>query len=177
MLVPSEYIDMRAGLSAGIVDESGHYVGGYAGDTASLSLLDRYKNSGIDKVSQKSVLTLPIDKFSSKAVAIDFWCVFPLDANYIKSRAGLKLYYKRKIMTPEQAAELSEQMGEDLELVVQKNRAAKDKKKKENQAVQQYAADKKADLKESMDFHTTNIKYEILRSQKVAQELEKNWRP
>ncbi len=70
---------------------------------------------------------------------IEFGGSSPDDMKLSHSGAGLKLYYKRKIMTPEEAAALSEQMGEDLELIAQKNRKAEDKKQKTNQAIQQQA--------------------------------------
>ncbi|MCF6246058.1 MAG: tetratricopeptide repeat protein [Desulfobacula sp.] len=174
LLIPSRFTDMTAVLKPGIVDENGKYMGGYAGDSVSLNLLDQYQTSGRRNVSQKSVLKFPIENFSSQAVVIDFHCTFFHDRDlYMYSGAGLKLYYKRKIMTLDEAAALSEQMGEDLELVAQKKQVAKDKKKKNDQAVKQHAKARIGDLKESMDFHAANIKYENLRATKYAQELEK----
>ena len=172
LLVPASFLDMTAFLNPTTMDDSGKYIG-YGGGGVRLNLMDQHQLSGVDKVSQKSVLKLSLEKYLLDTAIIEFGIVSPDNMNYSHSGAGLKLYYKRKIMTPEEAAALSEQMGEDLEFIAQKKQATKDKNKKENQAIQQHAKDKMADKKESIDFHSANIKYENLRAEKYAQELEK----
>lgn len=111
-LVPSPFPDIRASLTYTPLDENERGKD-HGGGGVCATLLDQYQNSGPGKVIQKTEMGFPLDGFFSEGVTITLNCS-TLNVAGLRSLdgAGLNLYYKRKIMTPDQASALSETLGE-----------------------------------------------------------------
>lgn len=112
VLVPSPFPDIRATLDFFGLDRNEKNKG-HMGEGVRTTLLDRYKNFGIGQVVQKTELTLPMERFfSEKALVTLNFSSGDIPGIPSMGNVGLKLYYKRKILTPEQAASLSQTLGE-----------------------------------------------------------------
>ncbi len=116
ILVPSPFPDIRASLTYTPLDENERDKE-HGGGGVYATLLDQYQNSGPGKVIQKTELGFPLDGFFSEGVTVTLNCS-TISVAGLRSLdgAGLKLYYKRKIMTPNQASALSETLGEKLNI-------------------------------------------------------------
>ncbi|ACN13139.1 hypothetical protein HRM2_00160 [Desulforapulum autotrophicum HRM2] len=172
-IVPSPFSDIKAGLSPQGLDAQGRYKG-YAGDGVVVGLLSEHLNSGPGKITQKSELSLPLDNFFSQTALIELNCGSNVYSNIISlANAGVKFYYKRKFMSQDEAKALSEQMGENLEIIAKKDRSAQDERQADKKTARDLDKENLAALKESMEFHASIIKYEQLKSQKIAQELNR----
>ena len=91
------------------------------------------------------------------------------------SGGGLRYFYKRKIMTPEEAADLAADLGDTLEAGVAKARAGQQQRADQAAAARVRAKERQADqqaLQESIDFHKSTIAYEQQLAAKYQQALE-----
>ncbi|MFH2059419.1 MAG: hypothetical protein ABIJ59_11030 [Pseudomonadota bacterium] len=171
--MPASFSGIKATLYPSGLDGTGKYKG-HVGNGVSAGLLSKHLTTGPGKVTQESELSLPLDPFFTETAIIELSCSADNIADLPSTgSAGLKLYYKRKIMSPDEAVALSEQMGENLEIIAKKNKAAQDKRQADKKAAEDSNKEKIANLKESLEFHADTVKYEQIRAQKINQELEK----
>lgn len=106
VLVPSPFPEIRADLKFSGLDRNEKYKG-YRGEGVSTTLLDQYKDSGPGRAFQKTELTLPVEGFFSEHALLTLnFSSTNMPGIPSLDNVGLNLYYKRKIMTPEQAATL-----------------------------------------------------------------------
>jgi hypothetical protein len=172
-IVPSPFSDIKAGLSPQGLDAAGKYKG-YAGAGVNVGLLSEHLNTGPGKITQTSELSLPLDNFFSQTALVELNCGSDPYTNVRSLEpAGVKFHYTRRLMTQDEAAALSEQMGENLEIIAKKDRADQENRQADKQSARDLAKEKLAALKESMEFHAGIIEYEQLKTQKIAQELKR----
>ncbi len=173
VLVPSPFPHLITSLTPSAVEADGTYKG-YIGKGVQTNLLDQHQNAGPGKVVQTSQIALPLDEFYSDYAEITLSNYSDMYSSLRSlNSAGVKLHFKRKIMTPEEAAALSSQMGEDLELLATKDRKERDTKQQNREIAQQKAKESLADFNETKAFHETNIRYEALRAEKYNEELNR----
>ena len=86
--------------------------------------------------------------------------------------AGVRYHYKRRIMTPEEAAALAAKMGDELDLAARQPAPAKGAKPAADAAAdkERQAAERRAKA-ETIAFHETTILYEQKRAQQYQQDL------
>jgi tetratricopeptide (TPR) repeat protein len=169
-LVPSPFPEVTATVSLAVVTQSGTY-SGQGGDGTKAGLLSRHLRTGPGKVSQPSTLTCPLHALYGERATVSM--LFAASEVTSLSGAGVRYHYKRRIMTPEEAASLASTMGDARDLAAHqaKTAAARAPKaaaapiKADQQAAQQVQA-------ETIAFHESTILYEKKRAQQYQQDID-----
>ncbi len=164
-LMPSQFADLAVSVKPEVLEKGGKYHG-HGGDSVSGRLLSRHLTAGPGKVSQTTTLQCPLEGLYGEYAKVNL--VMASQAMASLGASGIRYYYKRQIMTPEEATALSAKMGDNLETIARKDAAGA----KQKPAVPAQDKERQQALKEAVDFHKTNILYEEKRVRQYQQDLE-----
>ena len=172
VLLPSPFPDLVAVLTPQALEADRSYKG-YAGDPVQTGLLTDHLAAGPGRMRQVSRVNLPFDGFSSDTGAV----VLTLGDTSLGSLsslsgAGVKLHFRRRVMTPEAAAELADTMRGDLEQLARADRDSRQARQRDIARAEDEARLAQETAEATRAFHAATIDYEQRKAAQFGAELE-----
>ncbi len=167
-LVPAPFPDITASVAVTVLDAAGTHLG-LGMDRAKAGLFSRHLRAGTGTVSQPSTLDCPLHSLFGERATITLLVTSTEVASL--AGAGVRYHYKRRIMTPEEAAALATTMGDDLALAAQKAAATKPEKPSVIAADQSRQAAERQAKADTIAFHESTILYEQKRAQQYQTDI------